>query len=256
MDKIPKYSGPDQEKHQPLDRKQTRKFIETAIEQVDPLDVLCTRVPLSTGIRVGELTHLRPGLVDETYSKDYDRVTWFVRIPAYIDCIGGAGPTGQANRNGGNLHKRGHPCSNCRNRSTKTKDWLTEEQKQKPGFSPKTESSIEKYQWFLPGRDELAQTLKQVVEVNGQFPIMAGAVNRRINKVASEAGIERKVTAHCLRHTYGCKLGASPQFNLNKIMTYMRHQDIKMALWYSDQWGERRRAALENYEDAFSKSSR
>lgn len=246
------YSGPSDEKHQPLDKENTRKMIQTAIEVQDPLQEVSVRVPISTGLRNDELVHLRPNLIGKDYNEDYEEVSWFVRIPPFTKCENGAGPVGAKNPHGENLHSKGEACSKCRNRSVGTKDWLTEEQKLQPGFSPKTKNSIEKYQWFLPGRDELAETLASILEAHGQFPILHGGVNRRIQKVADKAGIDRRVTAHCLRHTYGCKLGAHESFNPNRIMTYMRHKDVEMAHWYSEQWGERRRAALADYEDEFS----
>lgn len=248
----PKYSGPNDKKHQPLDRSNTNKLERCAIEQDDVLNRLCVRVPLATGLRVGELVHLRPGTVDEAFSSDYDGVTWYVRIEPFAECIGGAGEIGQGNHTGGNPHDKGKPCSKCRDRSVEHKDWLSDEQKATPGFSPKSISSIEKYQWFLPGRDELAHDLKNIIELHGQFPILSGAVNDRIAKVAKQAGIDRPITAHGLRHTYGCRLGASAEFNIPRIMSYMRHSDPAMAVWYSEQWGERRRRALEDYSDPFT----
>ncbi|WP_338756555.1 tyrosine-type recombinase/integrase (plasmid) [Halobacterium salinarum] len=246
------YSGPDKEKHRPLDKEPTKKLIQTAIDHPDPLDTVCVRVPLSTGLRNDELVHLRPNHIGRDYNEDYDRVAWYVRIPGFAECIGGNSDAKQGNAKGSNLHTKGDPCSKCCDRSVDEKDWLTEEQKNRPGFSPKTSGSRERYQWFLPGRADLASTLENIIEAHDQFPILHGAVNRRIQKLADKAGIDRRVTAHCLRHTYGCKLGASEKFNLNRIMTYMRHSDPDMAHWYSEQWGERRRAALADYEDEFS----
>lgn len=246
------YSGPNEEKHRPLDKEPTKKLIQTAIDHPDPLDTVCVRVPLSTGLRNDELVHLRPQHIGEDYNGEYNRVAWYVRVPGFAECIGGNADAQQGNAGGASLHSKGDPCGKCNGRSVEDKDWLTEEQKNKAAFSPKTSSSRERYQWFLPGRSDLAETLQSLVEAHGQFPILHGAVNRRIQKIADKAGLDRRVTAHCLRHTYGCKLGASEQFNLSRIMTYMRHSDSAMAHWYSEQWGERRRAALSEYEDEFS----
>lgn len=260
---IPDYDGPDKEKYKPLDRTPTKRLIRTAQETDDPLDELCVRVPLSTGLRVGELVHLKPKYVGRSYSDRFKEVTWYVEIPPFETCIGGVGETGKGNTTGGDLHNsKGQPCYGCRTRKVKNKDWLTEKQKQQPGFSPKNKNSIEEYQWFLPGRHELGKKLKSILEAHGQFPIQPKSVNTRIRKVARKAGLEDvrsknesgklKLTAHALRHTYGCKLGADSAFNPNSIMTFMRHGTIAMAIWYSDQWGERRRAKIAEFEDEFS----
>jgi len=257
------YDGPDGEKYKPLDRTPTKRLIEAAQKTNDPLDELCVRVPLSTGLRVGEFVHLKPKHVGRNYSDEFEKVTWYVEIPPFETCIGGAGETGQGNTAGGDLHNsKGQPCYSCRTRNVKDKDWLTEKQKQEPGFSPKNETSIEKYQWFLPGRHELGKKLKSILEAHGQFPIQPKSVNTRIRKVARKAGLEDvrstngsgrlNLSAHALRHTYGCKLGAHGEFNVNSIMTFMRHATPAMAIWYSDQWGERRRAKIAEFEDEFS----
>lgn len=261
--RISDYKGPDQEKHKPLDRTPTKRLIEAAQDADDPLDEICVRVPLSTGLRVGELVHLRPRYVGRNYSDEFEEVTWYVEIPPFIDCIGGTGETGKGNADGADLHNsKGKPCYSCRNRAVENKDWLTEKQKQQPGFSPKNFTSIEQYQWFFPGRHELGKKLKSILDAHGQFPIQPTSVNHRIRKVAQRAGLDDvrsttdsgkiNITAHALRHTYGCKLGAHRDFNINSIMTFMRHATPSMAIWYSDQWGERRRAKIAEFEDEFS----
>lgn len=268
-DQRPDYSGPDQEKHKPLDRKPTQLLIEKAIEigEDEPLKEICVRVPLSTGLRNDELVHLIPENIGQTYSEDFESVEWYVSIPEFVECYGGSGPAGKHNKESYNLHKKGRPCTRCRRRSIEGKlGWMTEEavrkHRERPGFSAKTKRSIEKYQWFLPGRDDLAEKLNHLCELHGQFPVSHSAVNRRIRSVAREAGLEDfrsknengklNITAHALRHTYGCKIGADPNFNPNSIMSFMRHKSYDMALWYSDQWGERRRNTMAGFEDEFS----
>ena len=151
----PNYDGPDDEKYKPLDRKPTERLIEAA-RDCDPLTEVCVRVPLSTGLRNGELVHTWSENVDQEWSDEYNSVTWYVRIPEFAKCVGGKGPTGQGNKDGANLHETGQPCSICRNRSVEGKTLLRDEQKEKDGFSPKKKNSIERYQWFLPGRAEVA----------------------------------------------------------------------------------------------------
>jgi len=249
------YDGPDDEKYKPLDRTPTKRLIKAAQNSNDPLDELCVRVLLSTGLRIGELVHLKPRYIGRNYSDEFEKVTWYVEIPPFETCIGGAGETGQGNTSGSDLHNsKGQPCYACRTRNVEDKDWLTEKQKQQPGFSPKNEHSIEKYQWFLPGRHELGEKLNALLEAHGQFPVGPKSVNTRIRKVARAADLEDirstnesgnlNLSAHALRHTYGCKLGAHSEFNVNSIMTFMRHGTPAMAIWYSDQWGERRRAKI------------
>lgn len=266
-DHFPDYQGPDDKKHKPLDRTPCKRLIQAAIETEDPLDEVCVRVPLSTGLRNDELVHSKSKYIDYSYSDDYEAVAWYVRIPEYEPCFGGTGAneSGESgNPDGRNLHQTGQPCSICRRRAVSGKDWLSESQKEKPAFSPKNRNSIEKYQWFLPGRAELAQKFKAVCEANGgQFPVLQGSVNRRIRRVARKAGLEDcrsvdpetgklNITAHALRHTYGCKLGSQEEFNPTQIQAYMRHGSTDMAEWYSSQWGERRRKAMTNFTDDFS----
>lgn len=264
----PDYSGPDQEKHKPLDRRPTRLLINKAIElgKDEPLKEICVRLPLSTGLRCDEIAHLKPDNIGQEYSDEFESVEWYVSIPEFTDCRGGSGPAGKQNSEGYNLHRKGEPCTRCRNRSIEGKDWLSEDakrrHKERPGFSPKSKRSVEKYQWFLPGREDLAKKTKDACNLHGQFPISHSAINRRIRKVAREAGLDDfrsedeegnlNITAHALRHTYGCKIGADPNFNPNGIMSFMRHSSYDMALWYSDQWGERRRETMSDFEDEFS----
>jgi hypothetical protein len=115
---VPDYDGPDKEKYKPLDRTPTKRLIRAAEKADDPLNELWVRVPLSTGLRVGELVHLKPTYVGRSYSDDFEKVTWYVEIPPFETCIGGAGKTGQGDTMGGDLHNsKGKPCYSCRTRN-------------------------------------------------------------------------------------------------------------------------------------------
>jgi hypothetical protein len=142
---FPDYDGPDDEKHKPLDRTPCKRLIEAAIETENVLDEVCVRVPLSTGLRNDELVHTKSKYIDTAYSDDNEAVVWHVEIPEFEPCSGGNGPnkSGKSgNPDGRNLHETGQPCSECRRRSVDGKDWLSERQKNKPGFSAKNENSV------------------------------------------------------------------------------------------------------------------
>lgn len=243
-----KFDPPEKVKYKPLDSDQTRRFVDTARDQTDTLTEVTGRIFIEIGIRNDTYVHTRPDWVGESRHPETNEYSWYYRVPKYDYCIGGVGEVGKQNDDGANLHSKGEPCGACRSRSHKGKSWVTDAKAEEYDYHPKTVNSPRK-QWFDQDESDLARKLNATLEANGQIPILHNAVNRRIQKIADEAGIDRRVTAHALRHTYGCRL-ARMNFNPGTICDFMGHEDISMAKWYAEVAGVRKRDVMREKFDS------
>lgn len=243
-----KFDPPEKEKYKPLDSDQTQRFVEAAKNHPDTLTEVCGRIFVEIGIRNDVFVHTRPDWVGERRHPETNDYDWYYQIPKYDYCIGGAGPVGKQNENGANLHSKGEPCSRCRNRSHKGKSWVSDAKAEEYDFHPKTANAV-RTQWFDDGAADLGRKLNAILEAHNQIPILDTAVNRRINDIADDAGIDRRVTAHALRHTYGCRL-MRMGFNEMPICDFMGHADVSMAKWYSEVTGIRKRDTMREKFDS------
>jgi len=194
----------------PLTKEQANRFHQAAIDTTDPKAQFAGLTLLYTGIRNGELCHMRRNwLAEETVEgKDILKVV----IPAAEVCTGGVGPTGKDNADGADLHCRGEVCSKCRGEG-------------RDHWSPKTESGDR----FVTVREpDVQDALTRWFDQHEEVPMMHNAVNRRVKALADRAGLERGatagVTAHDLRDTYATML-VRKGFDRHPIKRIMGHND-------------------------------
>jgi len=202
---------PKGKRFEPLKKDQIRKFDEASQVATNTLTELTGRTLLHTGLRNGAFCHLRPWWLAD------DRMMGKVmlRVPDEEECIGGVGAVGKGNPNGVNLSDRGQPCHKCRN-------------KRQGQWGPKTSNSPRP----LPIMEEVVyESLKDWFSHHTQIPLLHAAVAGRVEQVANEAGLEREVLPHDLRHTYGTML-ARMGVDAPVIATVMGHGSLNMAMKY------------------------
>jgi len=248
MKGIGKFNPPDKPKHKPLDSNQTELFYQEACNANEVLEEISGRIIIDMGFRNDELVHIRPDWIGQEINPKTNEYDWYVDIPQYDYCIGGAGKSGPQNRDGINLHTKGKACNRCSNRTSERKTWVTDEIANKYDFHPKTINSPDRV-WFPPDSDDLAEKLNAIVNAHDQFPILHSAVNRRLDRIGKRVGISRKVTAHALRHTYGARL-ASMDYQPMQICYLMRHEDLEMSKWYCQLRGVRKREVMKKNWDS------
>ena len=240
---------PDREARKPLSESQTDKFYNAALRMDDFLTGMCGRTLIDYGLRVAELEHSFPDWVVREEHPETNRLRWGIRIPQGAKCVSGTGETGEGNESGANLHETDQPCYKCRTRSYTKKSWVDDDFHDEYPFHPKSERSIDTT-WALPKSTcgETAKRLKQLLEPDRQFPINRNAISTRLDRIAEEAGLNRSVAPHALRHTYGCRL-ASAGCELKTIMNQMRHANYEQAEYYSKLRGARARNRLDDQWD-------
>lgn len=250
------FKPPKAESRQPLTRRDTRKFYETACEYPDREVELVGRVLLDYGLRCGELAHSREMWIDTEHKQSHGEL-WRINVPRVEYCYGGNRDAGKRNSGGVNLHETGDPCGYCVNRAwgekvngTTEQDpgWVTEGQAEKYDWAPKSRRSATKV-WQFPGIEESAETARLLKEFlsshkDGQWPHGANAIRNRLDKLVAAADLdlpdrtgnpdeERLVVPHALRHTYGCRL-VEANIREGAAMKQMRHQNADVFRWYSD----------------------
>lgn len=198
----------------PLNLKQIRAFEEAAKQMDDPIRTLTGRLLLHTGMRNGEFNHMRPWWVLEKNGK------YRIDIPRREECVGGAGPAGFGNKKKMNLNDRGEPCSKCRNKAHREDDRWTIK-------TPGSDRTIP----INSEQEELIDILKWWKEGFDFMPLSHRSVNYHLGKIAEGAGLDRKVTAHDLRHTHGTML-ARMDWTAVQIMDRLGHGSIKMPRKY------------------------
>lgn len=213
------------QRFKPLERGQIGPFDRAAQEIGNNLTELTARGLLHTGIRNGAFCHSRPSFLTD------DRIMGkpVVRIPYRQDCIGGVGSVGKGNPDGENLHDRGEPCFKCR----KNRDGHWE---------PKTDNSPRPVPVM---EEEVYELFEHWFANHEQIPMLHGAVATRVEQVGEEAGIDRDVKPHDLRHTYGTML-ARMGFGAHAIAEAMGHGSLDMPRTYISFTGE---ALMEEFQD-------
>jgi integrase len=139
-----------------------------------------------------------------------------IHVPLAEDCSIGTG-TGR----GGDTTKGGKSCSICRNRAEK--DWAPDG----ADWTPKSENGNR----TIPVRDEdTIRILKNYFKIHDNV-CGQNTVTSRVKSIADRAGLERKVTPHDLRDTYGTRL-ALKGFSPYDIRDLMGHANLEQALDY------------------------
>ena len=195
----------------PLKKDQIGKYDKAAQDANNELTRLTVRTLLHTGLRNGTLCHLQPGWIEN------ERILGkpMIRVPPRERCLSGAGATGVGNEEGANLHDRGEPCYNCRIEYG-------------GHWEPKTRNAPRP----LPVmEEEIHSSLKRWLESHEQIPLLHHAVATRVQRVAEQAGLDREVKPHDLRHTYGTML-ARMGLKLPVIAAVMGHGSTNQSMRY------------------------
>lgn len=230
-------------KFNPLDIPEAQAFRQALNENdYDFLTELTGRQLLNTGERSGEFTHMRSGWVRRESGGDI-----VLSIPDMAVCTSGTGPIGQQNPDGSDLHSRGQPCSQCR-KTGETDNW-----------TPKTKNGTRTYPLTEDDLVQLGEDLLWYFEQNEQIPFGNEGVNRRLRKIAEDAGLADtrgrddkgrvNLTSHDLRHTYGCRL-ARMGFDPAAIRDTMGWGDMSMAERYIEFTGVRKRQEFSDKWDS------
>jgi len=199
-----------------------------AAKQGDPLDELVGLTLIDTGLRCSAMAHSRGNWLRLHGSNPQ------LQVPRTERCTLGTGEG-----KGGDTTDPSQPCYQCRTRPVK--DWLTESERD-TDWHPKSEAGANR---VIPIRDEdTKQILEDYFRVHDT---VAGVqtVKDRVRAIAERAGLNRDVTPHDLRDTYGTRL-AVKGFTPYDIKDFMGHADIDQALDYIKLSGAQ---AHEAYDD-------
>lgn len=176
-----------------------------------PLDELIGLTLLDTGIRNSAMGHMRKGWIN----LHGDRPE--IMVPLAEKCTIGSGP-GQGDTS---AVTRGEPCHMCRNRPDS--DWHPKE----GDWHPKTKNARR----VIPIRNEdTKRILRSYFDLNDTVGSSDTIISHTAN-IAERAGIERRITPHDLRNTFGTQL-ANKGFGPHKIKDSMGHASIKQAQDY------------------------
>lgn len=179
-------------KREPLEEDEREHLLDTASGMSIKHD-LTVRVLVYAGLRAAELAHM-----------EEDWVNWQgeqIRVPAHVPC----------------------ECSDCRSKAGQSKNRTIEDY-----WRPKTEMGARS----IPVRDPATwRVLREFFKRNEGYGVTRQTVDDRVKRVADEAGLRKKVSAHVLRHTYGTMIasrGATAQY----IRQTMGHEDLSAASDY------------------------
>ena len=198
----------------PLNLDEIKSFEKAAKEASNPIRTLTGRLLLHTGMRNGEFNHMRPWWLLEKNGK------YRIDIPRREECVGGVGPAGFGNENSFNMNDRGKPCSKCRNKAHREDNRWTCKTRTSDRTIPinsKQEDLVDLLKWWKDGYDYL--------------PLSHRSVNYQLEQLTKSAGLDRRVTAHDLRHTHGTML-ARMDWTAVQIMDRLGHGSIQMPRKY------------------------
>lgn len=209
------------------DPSEVDRFREAAKEG-DPLDELVGLVLIDTGIRCSAMSHMTGDWLRLHGSRPE------IVVPRTENCSLGTGEG-----KGGDTTDASQVCYQCRHRATK--DWLTEAEKN-ADWHPKSEAGGNRK---IPVRDtDTVQILRNYFSVHDRVK-GPHTVKARVRGIGECAGLDRDVTPHDLRDTYGTRL-ALKGFSPYEIKDLMGHSDIKQGLDYIKLSGAQ---AHESYDD-------
>lgn len=219
-----------QKRFYPLDSDKAQEFEETAWEMDDTLVKLTGVTLFNTGMRNITFNHMLPDWI-----RRKGRNVAIV-IPELQPCRQGVDDAEQQNTGGVDLHQSGTgTCSACK----KSRDDGT--------WRPKTKNGARTLP-LTDGLDDLAQLLEWFFEQHDRIPFGNDGVNRRIRRITEEAGIDRDVTAHDLRHTYGTRL-ARMGYEPSEIRDFMGWGSTDMGERYIEFTGVRKRETFKEKWD-------
>lgn len=250
--------GPSNPARKPLSAGQTDTLYKASKSMETIRHELTGRILLDYGLRAGELAHSFPTWIVEKRHPKTGKSGWAVEIPDGAKCYGGNKSAQQGNKTGADLHNTSDPCSGCVNRSYDDKDWVDDEFHKETPWHPKTSRSYQMRVWCIPKKsaEETARLWKNFLKPDRQWPVTANTVNDDVTRIVDRANelaeenddveeIDRKVHAHALRHTFGCRLAAAG-YEPTARMNQLRHSSYEMALYYSQAWGLRHRDQIQD----------
>lgn len=203
----------------PLSQEQRRK-VRHAAKEGTPREELITLVGLDTGIRRSAIAHLRPEMVHMHAAEPFIQVQPWDEIPSGADvCDIGFQRKGAPNSGDAPCHV----CENSDNRPNGV-------------WHPKTDTSIRKV-YVL--EDDTQQILQDFFSVHDRVG-SENVVGADLERVAERAGLDRKLTPHHLRQTYGTKL-AETDHTAHEIKKLMGHLNIQRSQDYVDMFGSQLR---------------
>lgn len=182
--------------------------LETLLEVADELDLdhkVTIRTLAHTGLRADEFAHMTAEWID--WQGDA------LRVPAFEECI----------------------CSNCK---VKAADRGIDIDQM---WQPKTDHSVRTIPLKQP---DTIRALRHYFSHHEAIGVTRQTIANRIDRAAREADIQKRVTPHVLRHTYGTLIaarGATPQY----IRQTMGHADLSSANPYLQYAGSQLNAEAE-----------
>ena len=199
-----------------------------AAKDGDPLDELVGLALVDTGVRCSAMAHMTGSWL-RLHGSNPQLV-----VPRTEDCTLGSGEG-----KGGDTTETSEPCYQCRTRPVK--DWLAEAEKD-ADWHPKSEAGAQR---VIPIRDDdTIQILRNYFSVHERV-CGVQTVKNRIRAIAERAELDRDVTPHDLRDTYGTRL-AVKGFSPYDIRDFMGHEKLDQALDYIKLSGAQ---AHEAYDD-------
>lgn len=253
-------AGPDKLQRKPLSAEQTDEFYQAAMEMDSLRHELTGRVLIDYGLRATELAHSRPSWIEQKRHPKTGDIDYRVNIPKGEICTNGNSNATQENKTGADLHNTNEPCGPCTRRSYSDKDWVDDEFHKETPWHPKSKRSYQHDVWRIPKESakETTKLWKQFLKPDRQWPVTAKTVTDDVARIVARAneraennddldGIKRKVDAHALRHTFGCRLAAAG-YEPTVRMRQLRHSDYQMALYYSEAWGLRHRDSVQDHQ--------
>lgn len=107
----------------------------------------------------------------------------------------------------------------------------------------KTKTTIEMK--LHPNAITILEEQKNVNPRGNIFKIPTGGkTSKRLKKWLNDAGIEKEITFHCSRHTFGCLL-IENGVDVFSVMKLMGHRDVKTTLQYVEKVGETKDKAID-----------
>lgn len=220
---------------EPLTEAEAARLVEEAKDHSERKE-LTVRVLLRTGLRAGELAHLKPGWLREGIDRN------FVRVPSSEDC--------------------GDPC--CADCMRRTESALESWCRNPPEGEERPDVGSDAYEALLAerrrdmwrpkspagerkvpfGAGDLWDRFEAHVRAHDGWSCGRHAILYRVKRVAEGLDVAKPVTSHILRHTY-CNQLAEDGAKADVIQDLAGHADISSSEAYLSPSDERKAETVE-----------